>query len=145
MQNKILFAGVLKYLAKRARSKKEIIDWLNKKGATSEIENEILQKLTSLKLIDDLSYAESFIRTRMLLKPRSIRVLKLELTQKGISKEIFEEALDLNKVDEEVEAKKLIEKNIWRWKKFDEKTTNQKIREFLMRKGFGFNVIKKLE
>lgn len=136
LRSKSLFSGALKYLSRRIRTEKEIVDWLHKKNASEEEVSVILKKLKDLKLVNDLEYAGSFIRTRSLLKPRSIRVLRLELKQKGIGKEIIEKALSDNPVDEKQLAKDLVAKNIWRWERFDEKERSQKIREFLIRKGF---------
>ena len=145
IQNKYFFSGALKLLSRRPRTNKEIVDWLNKKEASEDVQKDILQKLVKLKLLDDLAYAESFIRTRVLLKHRSVRVLKIELAQKGISKDLIEKALLLNEVDEKKAAQELIRKNIWKWKRYDTRTRKRKIHEFLSRKGFTFDVISALD
>lgn len=142
MREKQLLAGVYKYLARRIRTEKEVRDWLQKKEAPEELQEEIIKKLVTLKLLNDFEYACSFIRTRNLIKPKPKKVITMELAKKGIEKNIIQKALQEIGVDEVSAAKSLFEKNKWRWEDLDEPVRKRKAQEFLARKGFGWDVLK---
>ena len=78
---------ILNFLAIRARSEKEIRDRLSKYGlAASEIEIEI-EKLKKWKLVDDAEFAKTYIESKSRSRPRSRRLLELELRRKGVTLE----------------------------------------------------------
>jgi regulatory protein len=143
-KNKALLVAVYKLLARRPRTKKEILTWLTKREVPEETQEQVIQRLNELKLINDLEFACSFIRTRNLINPRSVRVLRLELWKKGVGKQDIEAALQLVEVDEKKMAKTLLEKQEWKWKKYSGQEKRQKQIEYLMRKGFPFSEVKEV-
>lgn len=141
LKNKSAFSGALIYLARRPRTTHEITEWLTRKGVPEEDHGPVVEKLTSLKLLNDFEYACSFIRTRNLIKPRSTRVLRMELLKKGVSDTDIRAALEAVPVDETLFAREILAKNEWKWSALEKQAQNQKKKEFLLRKGYSWKVI----
>ncbi len=126
---------LLKFTSLRPRSGKEITGWLFKKKVGSQKQQEYLTRLKELDLIDDERFAFWWVEERRIFRPRSKRHLAWELQQKGIAKEIIKEALE--NVDEVQAAQKLIVKRVF--------ASRQKLQEYLARKGFDWEAIKKVK
>ncbi len=126
----------------RDRTKKEIILKLKEKYKNIQMIQKAVEKLEDLNYIDDFNYALTYIKNKKYGKQR----INFELYQKGISKEIIENAY--NYLDEEendgeksVEIKKL-EIAIKKCINKDEK----KLIQYLLRQGFEFSkIIEKLK
>ena len=101
----------LKFLSYRPRSEKEVRNKLKTlikrhsgeqsefridSGVANAPENDraetviekIISKLKKQNFINDEEFAKGWIENRIRFKPRSLRLIKLELKQKGISEEI---------------------------------------------------------
>lgn len=134
-----IYNKALRFLSFRPRSEKEVLDYL-KKNKTQELDIvKILNKLREYKFIDDLAFAKWFIENRR----KGKRLILLELAQKGISKEIIEEAtsiFDLIKKDTDL-LSRLIEK---KWKTYSgKKKPYEKMMGFLLRRGLDYETAKK--
>lgn len=146
---------VLKFLSYRPRSVEEVRkNLLNsrgrfnsaKKNTTPEIAEKIISKLKEYKFIDDKEFVKWWIEQRTNYKPRSLRLIKMELGQKGISKDLIEEVMEglENKVDDLASAKKLIERKLPRYKGLDRDKKFQKVARYLSSKGFNYDIIKEI-
>lgn len=146
----------LRFLSYRIRSEKEVRDYLKLKAQRSKFKTttqslkldtenliaKIVKKLKDYKFINDVEFAKKWAENRLRLKPRSIRLIKLELKQKGISDEIISNSEFLIFNDMEL-AKKLVEKRIGRVKGLPKQEIYGKLGRFLASKGFGWDTIKK--
>lgn len=74
----------MRFLGIRPRTGKEITTYLFRKGYSEEIASMILEKLTALRLIDDLEFARMFCRDRLKLRPTGAQLLRRQLVQKGV-------------------------------------------------------------
>lgn len=141
-----LYARALRFLAKRPRSEKEIIDNLKKKNASDKQITLIITELREYKFLNDEDFAKWWIEQRKILKPIGWRVLELELKQKGIAKEIIEELRfkmqDSRKETELETAMKLAEKRFKRLQGASKDEVYRKIGGFLARRGFAMDTIK---
>ena len=142
---------LLQYSTTRPRSEKEINDWLKRKigkDLNEELYNKqslrLRQRLKRLELIDDEKFARWWIEQRNAFRPRSKRVLVQELRLKGIDKYIIENALSEYEINEDVIAKSLYDRNKYKWERLPEFERKQKASAYLARKGFGWDVIKKV-
>lgn len=133
---------VLRFLSYRSRSEKEIREKLRTKNAESRIIEKIIEKLKKYKFIDDEDFAKKWVENRNKFKPRSLRLIKLELKQKGVSEEIIEN-LHLESGNDLESAKKLVEKRMGRLKSLSKQEIYQKLGRFLASKGFNWDIIKK--
>lgn len=136
----------LKSLSYRPRSEKEIVDKLLRKKAPQEIINKIIKKLKEYKFIDDKEFVKWWVEQRTNYKPRSLRLIKMELGQKGVVKDVIEETingLELT-IDDLASAKKLIEKRLHKYKNLPGEEKFQKIARYLSSKGFNYDIIKEI-
>jgi len=103
----------LRYLSYRQRSKKEIINFLTRKGYRNDQVEEVLDYLDSHQLVDDHQLAEDWINYRSRRGNGSIK-LRYELQSKGIDERVIDEKLDLllNEEKEYQSAKELLEKRL---------------------------------
>lgn len=136
----------LRYLQYRPRSIKEMIEYLTRKKASPQDIEKVIAILQEQKLLNDEEFARSWVRTRAALKPTGKYLLKLELIQKGIDKQIIgrvlQEAQEESGSDLEL-AKVLLEKKKEKLKNLSREELFKKAGGFLKRRGFGYETIKK--
>ena len=136
----------LRFLSYRTRSEKEVRDKLKTKLAEPEVIEKVISKLKEKRFINDEEFARQWIENRNRFKPRSLRLIKLELKQKGISEEIVEKIIfnDEFLISNDLEqAKRLVEKKIGKFKGLPKQEIYQKLGRFLASKGFNWDTIKK--
>lgn len=136
----------LRFLSYRPRSEKEITNFLKKKKVEPPIISKIIKKLKEQNFINDEEFTKWWIEQRTHFRPRGIRVIKLELRQKGISQEIIDEILSNEdiKILSEESARKLIEKKIISYKGLPKQELYQKLSQFLLRRGFDWETVKEV-
>ena len=172
----------LRFLSYRPRSEKEVRDYLMRhsgKERKRRLQNllaternardsghgqnddresiieRVISKLKEQKFLNDEEFAKWWIGSRLRFKPRSLRLIKIELRQKGISQEVIEEVInDSRLTNSDLEqAKKLVEKRITRFRnpsaslrasKFGmtREKIYQKLGRYLASKGFDWDTIK---
>jgi len=133
-----IYGLVLRYVAIRPRSKWEIQTYLARKHSPLPLQEKILNKLSNNGLVNDESFARSWIDNRRLLKPVSRRRLQLELRQKHVSDEIIEQSLADDETDERAVLKELITRKRRQTKYQDQ----EKLLAYLARQGFNYGDIK---
>lgn len=146
----------LRFLSYRPRSVDEVRKKLlelrgrfksAKRNTTPEIAEKIIEKLKDYKFLDDAAFVRWWIEQRTNHKPRSLRLIKMELRQKGIDTELIESVIQSSefKIQSDLEsAKKLIEKKIKRYKGLDRQEKFAKVSRFLASKGFNYDIIKEI-
>lgn len=137
---------VYRYLGVRARSEKEVRDYLKKKNAESDVEEKIISMLYEQKFLDDMAFAQSWIRSRARARPKGRKVLIMELRQKGVSDEIITQALaepEDDLPDELTQAKQLIVRRVERLQGEPRLVIYQKVGAFLARRGFDWDTTRK--
>lgn len=128
------------YLSYRPRSMAEVRQNLLKKDYDETIVEQVINRLTELNLLNDREFARFWVEQRETFKPRSQRALSQELYQKGLSRDIIDEAV--NDVDEMAAAKKAAEKKARRWIQLPKDTFFSKMNGFLQRRGFNYAIAK---
>lgn len=135
---------LINYCLVRPRSEREVGDWLKRKRVHEGLWNELKAKLIKLELLDDFKFATWWVEQRSYFKPRGSRALKSELFGKGIDRKIVEKVLTLSPINEEKIARELLAKNDQKWKRYEKKKIYTKKAEFLVRKGIGWDTIRKV-
>lgn len=132
----------IRYLALRPRSVKEVKDYLLvRKGFLEKDVNYTIEKLINEKYLNDYDFAEMWVRNRMLLSPKSDKVLRMELIKKGIENSIIDEVVGgLDDEEKKHALENIIEKKL-RQSKYHDK---QKLTEYLSRQGYDYGLIKKV-
>lgn len=128
-----------RYLSYRPRSGREISDYLVRKGIDKEQIGEVVSYLKRRKYLDDEEFAYWWLEQRNQFRPRGRQLLKQELLQKGISREIIDRVLV--KVDEKKLAKKLIVQQRPKYEKLPPFKAREKLISYLGRRGFSWQVI----
>ncbi|MCR4305714.1 MAG: RecX family transcriptional regulator [Candidatus Daviesbacteria bacterium] len=140
----------------RQRSEKEVRDYFRIKNLESRIKEKeeksqvtidaLVEVLKKKGLLNDLEFAKAWTEARRKSKQKGIKAIKAELFQKGIDKEIIEEVTRLQGTgySEEELAKQALEKKMKHWKNLPSIEFRKKAFEFLMRKGFEYDVVKEV-
>ena len=128
----------LAYVARRMRSRWEITDYFRRKEYDEALAEQLLVRLENLRLIDDVAFAEAWVRNRRLLKSVSKRRLTQELRQKRVADDIVERVLASDETDERTVLQELIIKKRRQTKYHDP----LKLMQYLARQGFGYDDIK---
>lgn len=135
-------------LSYRDRTEKEIYRRLKRKKITDYIIKEIIRKLKELKYIADNKFANRWIKQRLQEKPRGKKLLRQELFLKGIDKKTIDKAIEENypgNSNDELElAKRALKKKLTSYKKLDKNTALRRTQNFLLRRGFSYDIIKKI-
>ncbi|TSC90125.1 MAG: regulatory protein [Microgenomates group bacterium Gr01-1014_5] len=143
-QDKV-FTRVLRFVTSRPHSEREIKLWFKKKKVDEVVQGVALNRLTKLGLVDDLAFAKWWIEQRTVFRPKPQKILKYELRIKGIRDEIIEEALGQTETQTDLEiAIRVAEKRWPRLRALPEKEARKKLAEFLARRGFSWETIKKV-
>lgn len=138
--------SAFRYLANRSHSEKELKLKLKNKGFAENLIDEVLEELKAAKFIDDEQFALSFSRSRINSKQMGARLLRQELWQKGIEKEIVDKTVKLIYQDfpEEKLAASLVEKRKTKYKNLDAFEQKKKLHDFLIRRGFNWEIVQKM-
>lgn len=131
----------LKYLGYKMRSEYEVRQKLQEKEFTEQIIERVIEFLIKYKYVDDRKYCTAFIKETLKLKPKGKYAIRLELSQKGINKNIIDEVLCESEIDEAEIIKGIIERKFKGIISEDSKE-KKRIYNFLLRKGFGYDIIK---
>ena len=132
------FARRMHILEKSFKSENDIVKKLKLSFYPDEAIKEAIEKAKKFGYIDDDRYAERYINT---YKDKYSKMkLKYKLLEKGINKEIIDNALESFIVDEEPMIKKLLNKK--HYFETEEPDKKQKIIASVMRQGFKYQKIK---
>ncbi|MBP2622839.1 recombination regulator RecX [Streptococcus oricebi] len=127
----------LYYLSFKQRSKKEVRDYLVKHEISDKVLEQVLDKLSADRWIDDQKYSDSLIQSNLLSGDKGPYVLKQKLSQKGIKRSIIDKSLESH--DFAPLASKVAEKLLKKYeKKLAAKALKDKILQSLVNKGFSY-------
>lgn len=129
----------LLYLSYRARSESEIRKNLQKHEIPEVVIEETLERLRRDGLVNDDQFAQAWVENRSTFRPRSRRMMAMELRQKGLDDEAMQPALQ--EVDDEALAYEAAQKRAPRFKDLEWIEFRKKLSGFLARRGFPYPVI----
>ena len=148
-----LYALALNYCLMRPHSEREIRDYLMKKTLSKKLRNkktgefyeksgvsktsveQVLARLKEKKYIDDEKFARFWLENRNQRKGSSLKKLRAELLQKGVSGVIIEQVFAETSRNDSEEIRKIIDKKAKRY------PDQQKLVAYLVRQGFSFDEI----
>jgi regulatory protein len=133
LQQALLFLGY------RARSESEIRQNLRKHEIPETVIEETLGRLRKDGLANDDQFARAWVENRSTFRPRSRRMMALELRQKGLDDEAMQSALE--DVDDEALAYEAAQKRAPRLKSLEWSEFRKKLSDFLARRGFPYSVV----
>ena len=80
--------AALRLLSVRARSRRELLDRLKRKGFHSDVAGLVVEALAETGLVDDREFARLWADERMRLRPVGSRRLRQELAAKGVPSDV---------------------------------------------------------
>jgi len=133
------FQQAILFLSYRARSESEIRRNLRKHEIPEAVIEETLERLRQGGLANDKEFASAWVENRYTFRPRSRRMMALELRQKGLDEEAIRSAME--NVDDEASAYEAAQRRAARFKGMEWNDFRKKLSEFLARRGFSYSVI----
>ncbi len=131
--------SALRLLSQRPRSEAEIRARLRRRGYEADTIQQVLVKLKERKLVDDVAFARFWRENRESFRPRSRRLIDLELRQKGVEAKAIAEATA--GVDDEISAYKAAQKKAKSLGGLDYPSFSNRLGAFLRRRGFAYDLI----
>lgn len=123
-------------ISRRLRSEKEIRDYAKRKNWTPDNTNRVIERLKEKGYLNDIAFAESFVRARQNAGKYSRRRIEQDLRKKGIANNIIQLVLH-DEVSDHAALNKLVAK---RYNRYDD---INKLKAYLMRAGFNYDDINK--
>lgn len=124
------------HLSASMKTRKQISDFLSKKGYTEAVINYVIERLEYYKLVDDYAYCRAYVQS---VKGKGKRALEADLLKRGADKKAVQTALDETEEDSDAAAA-VLEKYL-RGKACD-KNTLYKGFKYLLSKGYGYDTVK---
>ncbi len=105
----------LRLLTVRSRTRSELAGQLAKRGYADDVATTVLDRLTTVGLIDDADFAEQWVRSRRAHAGKGKRALAAELRTKGVDDEVIAGALEgIDAGAERVRAEELVQRKLRR-------------------------------
>lgn len=133
------FQQAMLFLSYRARSESEIRQNLRKHEIPETVVEHTIERLRQNGLANDTQFAQAWVENRSTFRPRSRRMMSMELRQKGLDDEAVKSATE--NVDDEALAYEAAQKRAPRWKGLEWNEFRKKLSDFLARRGFSYSVI----
>ncbi len=137
------FQVALRFLERRARTEKELRQKLAEKQFDATQIDQTIERLKGYGYINDQKFATDFQRFRDDYKPMGVHRLKMELSQKGIPKDILETVAAPKEKEIEL-AWQAAQTRLRQYARLEPEVFRRRMTNFLARRGFGFEVIKRV-
>lgn len=152
MEDPLSYCLVL--LKRRLRTAKELDEAMARKGVEPERRKSVLMELTELGIVDDYAFAQAWSRTRDKLSPRGSLVLRQELLQKGVNKEVIDRVLAERKQEAGAEdtdqptelelAQDLVRRRERAYAGLPGDVRKRRLMSLLQRRGFSYDVVRRI-
>lgn len=134
-------------LAARARSSADLRRQLVRKGEPAPLVDQAIEKLRAAGYLDDAAFARAFARSKALGAGASKRRLQQELSRRGVSRDVGEEAVaevfEEEEIDEGESVERLARKRLRSLGRLDAATRDRRLWSFLARRGYDADVIRR--
>jgi regulatory protein len=130
----------LRLLSYRPRSEVEIQRKLSEQGFDQPVVDATIQRLKENNFLGDEKFAQDWVENRTTFRPRSKRMLAVELRQKGVDEESIQRAL-AETDDENSLAYQTATKYAHRLAGSDWETFRKRLGAYLGRRGFSYGTI----
>jgi regulatory protein len=133
------YERALRFLAPRPRSEAEVRRRLTQHKILPALIDGVVERLRGAGLLDDQAFASYWVENRATFRPRSQRVLRAELRQKGLPDEAVRAALA--GADDEGAAYRLAAQRARRLSGLEYADFRRRLGDFLARRGFSYDTI----
>ena len=130
---------LLKY---RLRTEKELSQRLKRKKFDQAVITETLEFLKNKGFVNDAAFAKAWVNSRI-NKPIGLRRLRVELTQKGVDKEIINTEIARVKEDysEEAVVAEIARSRFQKLKGIEPQKAKRRVYAYLLRRGFSPEIV----
>ncbi|MFA5168173.1 MAG: regulatory protein RecX [Candidatus Omnitrophota bacterium] len=140
-QTKQALITCLRLLAASPKSGHELKRKLAAKGYSVEIIDQALNDLRTQGVLDDTAYAKDLMARFTLGRPVGRHKIAFELKRHGISKKISDEMLEKLSIKDETERALEQARLKWTgWSQLDPRKRKKRLYDFLIRKGYDFQI-----
>jgi len=139
------YDAAVRYLGSRPRSVAEIKRHLRTKRFDEAAQDKAIDQLRAQRYIDDLAFARYWVEQRARFRPKGQRAIVSELMAKGVARETIDVVLGEADPDSETKrAREAIRRPMTRWLSMDEPERKRKIHQYLVARGFSYDVIEEV-
>jgi regulatory protein len=135
------YERVSKLIAHRPRSEAEVRQYMARQGVAPTLTEQVIERLTTVGLLDDGEFARLWVENRETFRPRSRQMLRYEMRQKGLDEDTIGRVLE--QVDEEESARRLARQQGRRLAHLDWPTFRQKLTGYLGRRGYPYEFVRR--
>jgi regulatory protein len=141
-QKEDAYRRALGMLERKARTRAEMANALKRKRYAPEVVEGCLERLQARRMLDDSAYAKRFTETRATSQRKGRMLIRQELLQRGVGRELIEQAI--NELDSDVEQQSALTlaRKKWPSTKGNERERKQKLMGMLLRRGFPSSVVR---
>ncbi len=141
-----LLNSAFRFVSYRPRSEKEIRIFLENKlyrwkTAGKASLDKVIGRLRDYGYIDDKKFVQWWVQQRQTFRPKSTRLVSIELRHKGVNKDLVDQLLKISPEEELKSAKRALEKKLVSWSSLPFREQKKKIYAYLERRGFSSAVI----
>lgn len=134
------YQKAIRFISYRPRTSMEVHKKLDNQDIHADIIEKVIERLVQNQHLDDRKFADLWIDNRLAHRPRSRRVLRLELKTKGVDEEIITAALEGIEGESNVALQAGL-KYLPKIKQLDWQQFRIKVSAYLARKGFSYDTI----
>ncbi len=134
--------SAVKFLSLKLRTSFEVKEKLIELGYEDNTISQVINDLTEIDYINDYKFATKYISEKTKLKPKSIKLMEMELDNKGIPNEIISSVIEELNPDDDLVALELLKKRYSKYREYDENLI-KKMKSYLAGRGFSYNQISK--
>ncbi len=129
------------YLGYRPRSESELRERLGRRGFAEYTIGNVIERLKSRGLVDDAAFARFWAENRESFRPRSRRLMRLELKRKGVDEGVISQATGA--MDDAASAYRLALSRARGVPTDDFTVFRRRLGDYLRRRGFDYETIEK--
>ncbi|MDQ3043893.1 MAG: recombination regulator RecX [Chloroflexota bacterium] len=133
--------AALRFLAVRPRSERELRDRLRSKQFTPDEIAAALERVRGWGYLDDIAFARFWVAQRETYRPRGQRLLRHELAQKGVDRDLIVATIAEAEIDEPTAALELARGRLLTYRGLEPHVVRRRLGAFLARRGYGYDVI----
>ncbi|MDF2814329.1 MAG: RecX family transcriptional regulator [Paenibacillus sp.] len=135
------WAEAVAYIGRRPRALREIKVYLKRKGHQESLIEEALKRLEDNGYVDDAQFAAQMAEHRIISQRKGRRWVQQELQQKGVNREVIQEALAQVGPEEEQAAASQLAQKKWASMQGEPADKRRKLMAFMMRRGYSGSLV----
>jgi regulatory protein len=142
-----IYDSALSFLTARPRSRAEVRRRLlrprpNRQSPAPEVVDRVLARLERMNLLDDREFSDFWVEQRERFSPRAASAVRFELRQRGVAREVTEEAVDAEQDEERALAAG--RQRLRSLGGLDYETFRDRLGPFLLRRGFSYTIARQV-